>query len=226
VNKRIAVTRAQPDADATAARIRARGHEAVIAPLLEIAPRAVDTDVSGALALIFTSSNGVRAFPVTQDAKAIRVFAVGDATAEAARGFGFSDTESADGDVGTLAALVKSRLDPRGGKLIHVGGADLAGDLGGELTAAGFIVERRIAYAAIAATALPAAFKQPLDIVLFHSARAAATFIALGAPNAVSLTAACISPNTAAAARQTAWRRILVAPKPREDDLLDAALAS
>jgi uroporphyrinogen-III synthase len=224
VRKRIAVTRAQPEADATAARIRARGHEAIIAPLLEIVPRAVDTNVGDAQALLFTSSNGVHAFPVTQDAKTIRVFAVGDATAEAAHDAGFANTESADGDVRTLAALVESKLDPRAGKLIHIGGADLAGDLGGELAATGFSVERRIAYAAMPAQTLPSSFQQALDIVLFHSARAAEAFIALGAPNASHMTAACISANTAVAARKTAWSRVIVAPRPREIDLLDTAL--
>ena len=72
--------------------------------------------------------------------------------------------------------------------------------------------------------ALPEAFRTPLDIVLFHSVRAAETFIALGAPNASRLTAGCLSATVAQAAGKTSWKRIVTAPHPREDDLLTATL--
>jgi uroporphyrinogen-III synthase len=132
---------------------------------------------------------------------------------------------SADGDGAALAALARATLDPHGGKIVHISGEHVAGDLAGKLAAAGFNVERRIAYSARAATALPSAFAGPLDIVLFHSARAAAAFLALGAPGAERLTAACLSPAVAAAARGPGWRRLIVAPEPREEAFLAAALA-
>lgn len=224
MSKRVAITRAKPEADATAARISARGHEALTAPLLTITPCACDTNVHDAQALLFTSSNGVRAFPNVRAAEALEVLAVGDATAQAARDAGFANVWSAQGDVASLAALAKRRLSPGGGKLIHIGGADLAGDLGGELTRSGFVVERRIAYAAIVATTLPPVYHGPLDVILFHSARAASCFLSLGAPNADRLIAGCISPNVAETAAKVSWARLIVAPRPREDDLLDAAL--
>lgn len=219
---RVAVTRATPEAEATAERLRAMGAEPVLAPLLTIAPREFDADLDGVQALLFTSRNGVRAFAAASDARGARVFAVGDATAEAAREAGFSDVRSAGGDGAALAALAAATLDPAEGKLLHVAGAHVAGDLVGALEAAGFKVERRIAYEARAATALPAAFAGPLDVVLFHSARAAETFVRLGAPGAEHLTAACISPAVAAAARKAVWKCVVVAPAPREDALLRA----
>jgi len=63
-----------------------------------------------------------------------------------------------------------------------------------------------------------------LDVVLFHSTRAAETFAALGAPNADKLTAGCLSESVAQAAARTSWKRIITAPYPREDDLLTATL--
>jgi uroporphyrinogen-III synthase len=222
VSKRVAITRAQPEAESTAARVRARGHMAIVAPLLTIVPCGYDTSLHGVQALLFTSSNGVRAFPNHRGAQAVTVLAVGDSTAQAARDSGFANVHSAQGDVGSLAALAKRMLSPASGKLLHIGGADIAGDLAGDLTSAGFLVERRVAYAATAASALPSAYAEPLDIVLFHSARAAAAFIALGAPHADRLIAACMSPNVAETAAQTSWAQLVVAPRPREDDLLDA----
>jgi uroporphyrinogen-III synthase len=95
---RVAITRAQPEADRTAERVRARGAEAIVAPLLTIVPCGYDTSTSGAQAIIFTSTNGVRAFPDARGARERLVLAVGDATANAAREAGFINVRSADGD--------------------------------------------------------------------------------------------------------------------------------
>ncbi|MEZ5955615.1 MAG: uroporphyrinogen-III synthase [Hyphomonadaceae bacterium] len=221
---RVAITRAQPEADRTAERVRARGHEPVVAPLITIVPCGYDTNTESAQAIIFTSSNGVRAFPDAHGARDRTVLTVGNVTAAAAREAGFTDVRSADGDVRSLAALVKRQLDPAKGKLIHIAGDHVAGDLGGELRAAGFSIERRLAYASVAAGPLPTALRAPLDIVLFHSPRAAERFIELGAPNAANLTAGCMSAAIAAAAGKTAWKLLITAPHPREDDLLMATL--
>lgn len=221
---RVAITRAEPEAARTAERVRARGHEPIVAPLITIVPCGYDTSTEGAQAIIFTSTNGVRAFPDARGARDRIVLTVGDATAAAAREAGFTDVRSADGDVRSLAALAKRDLDPAKGKLIHIAGDHVAGDLGGELRAAGFNVERRLAYASVAAGPLPEALNGPLDVVLFHSPRAAERYIALGAPNAAMLTAGCLSAAIAAEAGKTAWKRIITAPHPREDDLLAATL--
>lgn len=222
---RVAITRALSDAERTAERVLALGAEPIFAPLLTIIPCGYDTNVEDAQALLFTSANGVRAFPDTRRLHAKPVLTVGDATANAARDAGFSDVRSADGDVGALAALARATLKPNAGKLVHISGDHVAGDLVGELRAAGFTTERRVAYAARAALSLPPELLQPLDIVLFHSVRAAETFIALGAPNADKLTAACMSEAVAQAAGKARWARIIVSPAPRDDALVRAALA-
>jgi uroporphyrinogen-III synthase len=219
---RIAVTRALPEAQATAERIRALGGEAIVAPLLTIAPRAFNTDASGAQALIFTSINGVLAFAAESSERKLKIFCVGDASADAARRAGFQDVASANGDVAALAALIRAAATPAAGPLIHIGGAHVAGDLARLLAPDGMTVDRRVAYEAVAAQSLPPALNQPLDIIAFHSARAAQTFLALGAPNAAHLTAACLSPAVAARAAGPPWRTIVVAPAPREDALLIA----
>ena len=221
---RVAITRAAPEAQKTAERVRARGAEPVLAPLLTIMPCGYDTSTEGAQALIFTSSNGVHAFPDARGARNVPVLAVGEATAAAAREAGFADVRSADGDVNALAALVKTTLSPAAGKLIHIGGDHVAGDLSGQLSAAGFKVERRVAYAAVAAHAAPPAFSEPLDIVLFHSARAVEAYLALGAPGAGRLIAGCLSPTIAKAAAEVSWKRVITAPSPRENDLLAATI--
>jgi len=224
VTQRVAITRAAPGAQETAARVCARGAEPVLAPLLQINALAFDAALDGVQALLFTSANGVRAFALASGVRDLRVLCVGDATAAAARRAGFRDVLSATGDVAALAALARAKLSPEGGALAHICGRHIAGDLVGGLKPAGFAIERRIAYEAIAATAPPNAFSTPLDIVLFHSARAAQTFCALGAPGSGSLIAACLSDAVAEVAATAPWKRLIVAPAPREDALLDACI--
>lgn len=220
---RVAITRALPEAEATAARLRDMGFEPVLAPLLRIEFRRFDADIAGVQALLFTSANGVRAFAAARETRNLPALCVGDATAAAAREAGFDDVRSADGDVHALAAMAKAVLDPKVGKLLHISGAHVAGDLAGMLRDAGFEAERRVGYEAVAATELPGGFDQPLDVVLFHSARAAEAFVRLDtAHKSETLTAACISAAVAQAANHTRWKNVVVAEAPREDALLAA----
>jgi uroporphyrinogen-III synthase len=228
---RIAVTRAEPEASRTASRIDAQGGEAVLAPLLTIEPAAqLDRDLTRVQALLFTSANGVRAFG--SPSRDVRVLTVGAATATAARELGYANVVSADGDSHALAALARAELKPTGGKVLHISGAHIAGDLAADLTAAGFAAERRVGYEARAAMALPDSLKRRLadeppllDLVLFHSARAAEIFLRLARPAASRLIAVCISETVAQTARATAWKRVVVAEKAREEALLSAAFA-
>ncbi|MBS0384616.1 MAG: uroporphyrinogen-III synthase [Proteobacteria bacterium] len=223
---RVAITRALPDAERTAEALRARGAEPIVAPLLEIAPYAFDTDLGGVQALLFTSANGVRAAAQALQERALPLLAVGDATANAARDAGFRDVRSANGDVRALSELAASSLEARKGALLYLSGADVAADLANLLQAAGFRTARRIVYEARVVSALPAAYTQPLDIIVFHSARAAHAFVGFGAPNAQQLTAACLSQAVADAAAQSAsWARIVVATTPQEEALWRATFS-
>ena len=108
--QRIWITRAQPAADTTAERVRALGHEAVVAPLLAVRVLPdVAVDLRGVAALAFTSANGVRAFADASGERGLKVFAVGAATAQAARQAGFKSVLSADGDVEALAEGIAVR---------------------------------------------------------------------------------------------------------------------
>lgn len=226
---RALVTRAEPGASETAARLRAMGCEAILAPLLTIEAVPADTDIAGVQALLFTSANGVAAFARATLARNVPAYSVGDATGEAARAAGFADVRVAGGDVGALAQWVAATARPEAGPLLHVAGADLAGDLKGALEARGFTVDRRVLYRAVSADALPPAAETALvtdpptiDIVLFHSARAAEAFNRCAKPEAHldRITALCLSEAVAAAARVRDWRAVVAAQEPRETALL------
>jgi uroporphyrinogen-III synthase len=174
--QRIWITRAQPGADATAERVRALGHEAVVAPLLamRILPD-VTVDLTGIAALAFTSANGVRAFADASGERGLKVFAVGAATAQAARAAGFKAVLSADGDVEALAEGIAARRGELRGAVLHPGAAEPAGDLAGALEKHGVEARRLVLYET-APVQLADDTAQALaksDAVLLHSPRAA-----------------------------------------------------
>src|ERR1700742_924205 len=129
---RLLVTRPEPDATRTAEALRARGHEALVAPLL--ATLTIAADFAGPHdGVLMTSANAARALavhPRRGELTRLTCFTVGGRTAEAARNGGFSDTVSADGALGDLVDLVAVRFD-RTARLLYLAGEDRAGDLAG-----------------------------------------------------------------------------------------------
>lgn len=173
---KIWITRAQPGADATAARVHALGHTTFVAPLLAVEVlENVEVDLSGVGALAFTSANGLRAFIRLTEDRSLRVFAVGAATAKAARQAGFKQVLSADGDVAALAEGIASRRAEIGGAVLHPGAAELAGDLAGALERARVEVRALTLYDTLPTRLEPDQIEQlaQVDVALVHSAKAA-----------------------------------------------------
>jgi len=174
--QRIWITRTQPGADSTAERVRAMGHEAIIVPLLTVRPVAEpEINLRGVGALAFTSANGVRAFADHSGERELRVFAVGAATAQAARAAGFRTVLSADGDVEALAEGIASRRGQLRGAVLHPGAAEPAGDLAGALEKHGVEARRLILYETgpVKLSEAQAATLVQTDAALLHSPRAA-----------------------------------------------------
>jgi len=227
------VTRPRADAAGLAAALAGRGIDALIEPLLDIvfndgpAPK-----LAGVQAVLCTSANGVRALARLSPERAIPLFAVGDATAARARAEGFRQIESAGGDIRDLARLAAERLEPGAGRLLHVAGSAVAGDLAGELRAHGFVVERAVLYEARAATTFsPAAARAladgAIDFALCFSPRTAAIFVRLveaaGLADAMrSIAAVSISAAADAVLGPLPFRARLVAARPDQPALLAA----
>jgi uroporphyrinogen-III synthase len=231
----ILVTRPRGEADLFAVALAMRGHDAVVAPLLDIVvDEAPPLDLAGVQAVLFTSANGVRAFAHTQKNRDLKAFCVGDATAAAARNAGFGAVESAAGDVDTLAALVKKRLDPANGALVHATGTAVAGDLAGVLGAEGFSVRRVQLYRADTAPKLPddaasAVRGGRIDVVTFFSPRTAEIFARLvrdaGLGDSLArVTALALAPSALEIAREQGCRfkAAIAADEPNETALLEA----
>jgi uroporphyrinogen-III synthase len=230
---RIAVTRPEGASGGFAAALAARGHAAVSAPLLEIHGLSARLpEVSAYQALLATSANAFLDCGAETLAAARRLFAVGGATAEAARVAGAAAVQSAEGDGAALAELVERACDPKGGPLLYLAGRPRRFDLAGRLRGAGFTVEVIETYQAQTPETLPEALrtrlaKGDLDAVSFFSPRTAESFVRLtreaGLETACTgLTALCLSAAVAAELADLAWRRVTVAESPDQEALLAA----
>lgn len=225
------LTRPEAESQALRETLQLRGHSVDVAPMLAIRHlHDIPLPLEGVTALLFTSANGVRAFCEATPRRDFTVYAVGPASALAARAAGFTAVEAAGGDVHLLAQLVRVRHSPGSGTLLHAAGSARAGDLQAMLQADGYDVRRVVLYDAEAAIALPPAVaatfgRNGYDGVLFFSPRTAATFVTLiqaagVASGAARAAAYCLSANVAREASALAWQRVAVAASPGEADLV------
>ena len=195
---RVWVTRAEPGAARTAARLRDMGFEPVVAPLLTIktlTPPVPDLDAFAALA--FTSVNGVVAFAALTPRRDHPVFAVGDATAQAAREVGFGAVRSASGDLHALARLIAGDL--RHAALLVPQAETPAGDFTAALTEAGARNVSIQSLTVYCATPTSPVMPTPFDAVLVHSPRAGNILADYDRGALAHAVMACISPAAAAA---------------------------
>ena len=228
---RLLLTRPREDSDRLAARLRALGHEAVIAPLMDVHMReGCELSLAGIQAILATSGNGVRAIAGRTGRRDVPLYAVGPQTADTARAYGFALVVDSEGDAAALADRVAATLDPKNGVVFHTAGAETAGRLRQVLEARGFQVQSEILYEAVAVERLPdmaiAAIKnEALDGVMVFSPRSASILAMLvtGAQlegKVARLDAFCISAATAAALAPLAFARIAVASAPNEAAML------
>jgi uroporphyrinogen-III synthase len=228
---RLLITRPQADAEALAEILRARGHVALVAPLMEVQVlEGPELPLLGVQAVLATSANGVRALAMRTKRRDLLVFTVGPQTAESARSCGFAEVVSADGDAAALAEFVAANLDPAKGPLLHAAGAETAGRLSQALQARGFSVEVTVLYEAIPVTKLPdladAVLRDgTLDGVLLFSPRSAKIFATLVTEAKLAqacerVEAYCISAATAAALTPVIFSRVSVAGVPNQDAML------
>lgn len=222
---RIWVTRTQPDAAETAARLDEQGFAPIVAPVLVLEPIAAAIDLAGVSGLVFTSRNGVRLAGALPRGGELPVFTVGDRTAEAARAAGYRHIQSAGGDVGALARLILATHGARQAPLLHLGAQIPAGDLAGALRAGGVAFRSQALYRTrwvpLRRLALDLRPWTRIDGVLVHSPKAARRLAALpGLPK--GMTAICISEAAREPLAPLRWRALVVSREPTEASLMRA----
>lgn len=213
---KLLVIRPGPGADATAARIKAAGHEALVMPLFGVEPVAWDPPSTGAYnGLLFTSANAVRQAGNGLAAFAhLPALAVGEVTAAAAQKAGLKVSRT--GNAGAEALLE----DLHDFRLLWLAGEDHT-----EIVAPTSVhIDIRVVYRS-AALPVPVQFGAmtiDADYVLLHSARAATQFASLVAEEGIdksTISVAALSENIALAAG-SGWKSAHVAAQPNDAALL------
>lgn len=217
---KLLVTRPEPGASATSAKLTAMGHEATALPCLTIAPITPHLPPHPA-ALVVTSGQAIPFLP--EHMQNLPVFCVGDATAGKLRAAGFTRVESAQGDAETLARLVIARNVP--GMHVLATGERLGQALAASLRRAGLSVLRRKVYKVSRLRTMPETVRTALeagyfDGVLFYSTASAQAFIRLHPPPTDKLHAYVLSPAIERGLRALPWNAIHIAKAPTEADLM------
>ena len=229
---RLLLTRPHADSEKLARYLAARGVSSVIEPLLNIRVReGPSLNTAGVAALAFTSANGVHAFTKRSSRRDLPVFAVGDATARAARDAAFKEVKSAMGDVNDLAHLLSQALSPEAGSILHPAASQVAGDLAGRLIDAGFTYRREAIYKAEEITKLSpetctAIARGDIDGVVLMSPRTGRIFKELMirsklAERAANMTAFCLSTAVADAVRGLPWCKVQTAERPEQNVFME-----
>ena len=225
----VLITRPEPGASETAARLAELGFLPIIAPVLAIhSLPVVLPPVHHLQAILATSGNAIAALPASH--RQLPLLAVGEATASRARAAGFSQVSSADGDASTLAAMAAQGCDRDAAPILLVSGRGQGMALAADLRARGFRVIRRVVYAATLAPKLPSAAQTALaagalSAALFFSAETARHCVRLlrraRLHEAVrTMDALAIGEPAAVALQALPWRRIRVAAQPNQDAML------
>lgn len=227
----VILTRPEPESRVVAAELAGHGIASVIAPLLVIRPTGVAiADAGRYAAAVATSGNGVDGLAAATPRRALPLFTVGEATAGRARRHGFAPVHAADGTGAALVDLILRRIRPGDGAILWASGDEIRVDVAAELGGRGLEVDRVVVYRAEPVERLPADAARVLaegtaDGVLFFSPRSAERFATLVADaglarRTAAMTAHCLSPAVADAARALPWAAILTAARPTRRDLL------
>ena len=206
------VLRPEPGASATAERAQALGLKTVVAPLFEVesvnwtAPEPTRFDW-----LLLTSANAIRhAGDKLESLRGLKAYAVGEATAEAARDAGFDIGATGEAGVERLLGSIEPDL-----RLLHLCGEDRS-----EITDARQAITPLVVYRSKPVDS-PDLSEGPGCVALVHSPRAGRRLAELVTDRA-SMSIIAIS-EAAAKAAGGGWKQVAVADQPSDEALLALA---
>jgi len=214
--RRVLVLRPEPGASATVERARALGLNAIALPLFEVA--AVDwqaPEPSGFDGLLLTSANAIRhGGDGLHKLRGLPVYAVGEATGEAAREAGFDIASTGDAGVERLLGSIDPEL-----RLLHLAGEDRREAPDARQQIRVIPVYRSRARDSVKLEGLAG------SVALIHSARAGRRFAELGAEGNVERGTIAVAAfgSEAADAVGDGWEVVETAESPSDDALLALA---
>jgi uroporphyrinogen-III synthase len=234
---RMLVTRPEPEAADTAARLRALDIDPTVCPLLTFeALRPGLPEPRGFAAIALTSAYALRALEqrgALNGYLPLKAYAVGERTAAYARAVGFREVTSAGGSLSDLAELLAhAGLE---GPVFYPTARQPAGDLAKSLAPYGVMVINAQVYDMQAIAGLPLQVREDLvqgqiGAALFYSRRTAETFVrlageGLGRTVRTRLGMLCLSEQVAEPLIDAHFVRIGLADYPSEEAMMGLALS-
>jgi len=227
---RVALMRPMAEVERTAALLRARGFEPVVAPVMEVYGTGVELLDASFDVVLATSANAF-AF-LAPDALArlrgLPLHVAGERTAVAALAAGLGPAAKPCADASALAAALATRLR-RPSRLLYLAGRDRKGALEAALLGMGHEVVTIEVYVAAARAWSTAEVGgvAGCDAALHYSRRSSELSIALCAEAGLAdhwraTLHGCISPDAAEPLRSVGAKRIVTAPSAQESLLIDA----
>lgn len=231
------VTRPEPDASDTAARLAAIDIEPALCPLLRHETLSTSLpDADGFAGLAITSANALRALGergALDPFRKLPAYTVGDRTARLAEEMGFSFVQSAGGSLGDLVDLLAHSGIK--GPIFYPAGRDQSGDLAKSLAPFGLMVIAAQVYAMNPIDELPAQIigeleDSSIDAALFYSRRTAETFVRLAEGHLsrlarLELGMLCLSETVAEPLVSAHFVRVGLADYPSEEAMMALALS-
>ena len=227
---RVLVTRPLPDGERTAATLRSKGHDVLLAPLMQVRP--IPAVLAGNWsAVVITSANALRVLTKDQlmPLLALPLYAVGGRSAEAARNAGFREVRTAQGDADALIRLIAERYANEAAPHLYLAGEHRSADIEGALAGKGIKVTTVVVYRNMTTGFPPelirAIEQKQIDAVLHFSRRSAENFV-IGARTAGLVTPAlapkqlCLSAQVAEPLTAAGARDVAIARRPDEASLL------
>lgn len=225
--RKVLVTRPEPAASATAARLRRLGFEAVVAPVIRI--ESIRASMPDGLfdGIVVTSANALGGLTdISEAMKSLPVLCVGERTADAARRAGFHRAESAGRNARHLVSVLFGRFQA-GARFLYLAGSVRKRDVEDELVRHDIHCETVETYHAIPEREWPSVLLAGIgdcDAVLHYSRAAAEAFLAVADrsgfdPTGKSLQHLCLSDDVAEPLRQAGVLLVEVAQTPNEDAL-------
>ena len=220
----VLVTRPAHQATGLMTALSLRGLTPVAAPVLELKHLPATLPGGDYDGLVVTSANGVEAVAALDARRDIPVFAVGPATAAAARRAQFEWILAGDRGAEVLAEIIAGRLK-RGSRVLYPSARDVAFDLEAALEPAGIRVDRVVVYAMEPATALPEPAQAAIRAgcrALFFSARSVEAFLALvpAGPQPLGAVEAVFFFDPPRPVAEAGWARVAVMPPGQEDSAI------
>ena len=227
----ILLTRPLEDSREMILKFQSLSHEVSHMPLISIeGVKYEDLSFSDFKAIIFTSSNAIKFLDIKSIDKKIICFCVGSATEKKARGNGFQNVFSADGNVNNLKELILQNFNSSDGKLLYVSGEIISNDLDQQLISEGYNVKRIINYSANPIEKFNDDFIEKLklkipEIVYVYSQNSAISFLNLIKNYQLdgfwmNTNLMCIGERTSSILNEIKWKKIFLFNPGEEEFLL------